>query len=396
MRILQINALYGSGSTGKIVKELHEYLQSKGANSYVAFSFGKRIKSNNVFKFTNLFETKISSLFAHFFGNYGFENFLATNKLIRFIKRVRPDIVHIHNIHSHDCDFKKLFNYLSGQNIRVVYSFHDCWALTGYCPHFEFACCEKWQKKCYGCPLYKQFSFFLDKSTQNHNKKIASLLNCEKLYLIAPSLWMSNVIGASFLKNKKTALIYNGVDLMVFKPTYGNTFNNIDRSKIIVLGVAFNFNVLKGIDDFVSLANMLSNKYLLVLVGNISDEVTVPENVITISKTNNKKELAELYTLADVYVNLTKQETSPLTNLESLACGTPVITYNSGGSPETIDDQTGIIVEKNNVKKVVEAIERFGKKDKTLSEKCLLRSKHFDKTNMNKHIYDFYTEILKD
>ena len=393
MKIVQINSTYGYGSTGKICEGISIFLTKKNIENYTIYSVnGKKDKIG--IKNTNNFYIKIQALKSKIFGNYGFNSKIATISIINKLEKIKPDIVHIHNIHGHDCNVEILFKYLKKKNIKIVWTFHDCWAFTGYCPHFDMIKCDKWKKTCNQCPLRKEYSWIFDRSAINfkRKKKIFSNLN---LTIVTPSSWLANLVKQSFLKDYPVEVINNGINLNIFKPIKSNfreKYNIMDKK--IVLGVAMPWSKKKGLDSFIELSRLLDNRYQIILVGtdNNIDKI-LPDNIISIHKTHNQEELAKIYSAADVFVNPTKEENYPTVNMETIACGTPVITYKTGGSPEILNTRTGIVTKINNVMDLKESIINIC--DNTKKFDSLKESINFkEEIKFNEYI-ELYKRILK-
>lgn len=392
MKIAQINLSYGFGSTGKIVLAISELLDEKNIENYVLYSGAESSKENGI-KYTNLFFKKVESLKSHIFGNYGFDAKVATKKLIAHLDKINPDIIHIHNIHSHDCNLELLFKYIKANNIKTYWTFHDCWAFTGYCYYFDMVNCDKWKDECKSCSQSRRFSWLLDCSNQNFNRK-KELFKGLDLTVITPSKWLADLVKQSFFKEYPVKVINNGIDLSVFKPTESDfRERNNCMDKFILLGVAFDWAERKGLDVFIELAERLEDKFQIVLVGINSKLARIlPDNIIVINKTNNQKELAEIYTAADLYVNPTREEVFGLVNIEALACGTPVITFNSGGSPECIDETCGVVVPKDDTEVLYNEILRICKSNPFTKGACINRASLFDLNNKFKEYVDLYEE----
>lgn len=378
MKIVQINATSGSGSTGKICVAVSQLLNERGIENYILYSLGKSDYEGAI-KFASKAGIKLGALRSRLLGNYGFGACISTSRLISRLKKIKPDVVHIHNIHSHDVNVKRLFAYLKKHpEIKVYYTFHDCWAFTGYCPHFDMVECDKWETGCEKCPTRKQYSWLFDRSKGIFEKKKRALLGVD-FTVITPSRWLADRTKRSFLKDKEVKVINNGIDLSVFKPTESDFREKYKiGNKNIVLGVAFGWSARKGLDAFLELSRDLSDEYQIVLVGTNSElDKGLPENIISIHKTANQEELAKIYTAADVLVNPTREETYPTVNMEALACGTPVITFKTGGSPEIIDEKTGIVVDKNDIIGLESAIIKICEGESRKSA-CLERARQFD------------------
>ena len=392
MKIVQINTTCGSGSTGKICVAVSELINEKNIENYILYSSGKSDYKFGI-KYMSSIEIKINALFSKILGNYGFNSKRATKRLISEIDKIKPDIVHLHNLHGHNCDLEMLFNYLKKENIKIFWTFHDCWAFTGYCPHFDMIGCNKWRSGCGNCLQKRSYSWIFDKSDKLFSKK-EKLLSCLDLTIITPSKWLASLVKESFLKSYPVRVINNGIDLSVFKPTEGN-FKEKDcfEDKKIVLGVAFGWGERKGLDVFIELSKRLDKKYQIVLVGtNDKIDKQLPNNIISIHRTQNQKELAEIYTAADVFVNPTREEVLGLTNIESLACGTPTITFNTGGSPECLDKSCGVVVPKNDIDAMKKEIVRICEEKPFSKEDCVAWAKYFNKDEKFKEYVNLYFE----
>ncbi|MGN1432188.1 MAG: glycosyltransferase [Ruminococcus sp.] len=381
MKIVQINSTYGIGSTGKICRDISELLTDKGVENYTLYTIGNS-DAPNAIKCSDRIYVKLQALKSRILGNYGFNSLHSTKKIISELDRIKPDVVHIHNIHSHDCNLEMLFDYFNSSRQKLIWTFHDCWAFTGYCPHFYMARCVKWENECNNCPLFRNYSFFADRSKILFEKK-RELLHDLELTIVTPSEWLAGLVKKSFLKNYPVRVINNGIDLDVFKPTK-NDFRskyNIHSDKHIILGVAFDWSERKGLDVFVQLAKRLNpDKFQIVLVGtnNKTDKV-LPQNIISVHRTQNQQELAGIYSEADLFVNPTREDNYPTVNMEAIACGTPVLTFNTGGSPEIIDEACGSIAEVDDIDTLENEIIRICEMKPYSSEMCLTKAKTFDK-----------------
>jgi glycosyltransferase involved in cell wall biosynthesis len=322
----------------------------------------------------------------------------ATIEFIDGVKELDPDIINLHNIHGYYINIEILFNYLKEANKPVVWTLHDCWSFTGHCAYFDYAGCNKWQKGCYKCPEKKSYpsSLVVDSSKKNYVSKKDIFTGVDNLTIVTPSNWLADLVKESYLKEYSVKVINNGIDLDVFKPTKGNFKDKYNlNNKYIILGVASAWDRRKGLKYFVKLADKVSEDEVIVLVGLTEKQINqIPQNIIGITRTNNVEELVDIYSSADVFVNPTLEDNFPTTNLEALACGTPVITFDTGGSPECIDSETGILVEKGNVDALLLAINKI--KSIVIDEKILLRrSKLFDKTNRFNDYIDVYKSLLE-
>ena len=327
-------------------------------------------------------EVKVQALKSRILGNYGFNSQRATNRLIKHLDTIKPDIIHLHNLHGHNVHIGKLFSYLKKKNIKIFWTFHDCWALTAYCPHYDMIGCTQWKSEgCSKCPQKKHYSWFLDRSNYLFEKK-KELFSGLDLTIIAPSKWLADQVKMSFLKDYEVKVINNGIDLEVFCPRESDfrKKNNLE-GKFVVLGVAFGWGPRKGLDVFIKLSKCLDDRFKIVLVG--TDEKidkTLPSNIISIHRTQNQAELAEIYTAADVFVNPTREENFPTTHMESLACGTPVIAFDTGGCAEMLNEKCGSVVDKNDVEVLAQRIISVCENHIYSAEACMARAKDFDQS----------------
>lgn len=381
-KLLLINVSANSGSTGRIAEEIGQAAQQHGYETYFAYGRIGRESTSKLIKIGNDLGVKEHGLESRLFDNHGFASRGATRKFIEEIERIQPDIVNIHNLHGYYINVEILFDYLATRHIPVVWTLHDCWPFTGHCAHFMRVGCEQWMSQCHNCPLKKAYpSAFIDKAARNFERKQRLFTSVENMTLVAPSTWMAENVRKSFLKAYPVMTINNGTDLKVFKPMPCEEARKkyAVEGKKVILGVASTWTKQKGLDDFVALDGMLGDEYKILLVGlNEAQMANLSKNIIGIRRTESVEELAELYSLADVFVNPTYIDNFPTTNIEALACGTPVITYKTGGSPEAIDGQTGMVVERGNIQQLKEAIEKICLED--LSVPCRQRAKaRFDK-----------------
>lgn len=392
MKIVQINATCGTGSTGKICASISEQLTASGIENDILYC-GVEHPFPQATRYAGKAEIKWQALKSRLFGNYGFNSLAATRRLIRILESISPDIVHLHNLHSHNCNLQLLLTYLRRSGVKVCWTFHDCWAFTAYCPHFDMAGCDKWQRGCGSCGMRKQFSWFLDRSAWLYRRKKELLLPLD-LTVISPSRWLAKQVKCSFLSEKPLKVIHNGIDLTVFYPRESDFRSRYScTEQYLVLGVAFGWGRRKGLDVFVELAKRLGEQYVIVLVGT-EDKIDkqLPGNVISIHRTNSQEELAQIYSAADVFVNPTREENYPTVNMEALACGTPVVTFDTGGSPELLDETCGVVVAKNDVDAMEREIRRICTQKSFCAEACLAKARAFDQ----KHCYAEYLQLYKD
>mgnify|MGYP003367141063 FL=1 len=364
---------------------IHNELTNENIDSYVIWGRGRKEKNNYEYKMSNKLSVYIHGLYTRFTDKTGFLSYIDTKKIIKKINKINPDIIHLHNIHGYYINIKMLFKYIKDNNIKVVWTFHDCWPFTGHCAYFDMVNCNKWMKECYNCPQINTYpKSIVDNSKWNYNMK-KEIFNYDNLTIVTPCKWLSELVKKSFFKNNDVEVIYNGIDKNIFKYTNNKYFKT---NKKIILGVASEWTERKGLKDFIKLDKILNhNKYQIVLVG--IDEKTkknIPNSIITISRTNNVNELVNIYSSAFVFFNPTYEDNFPTTNLEAMACKTPVITYNTGGSPESIENN-GFVIEKGNYEEVINILEKINIKVKY--------NNVFTKENMIKNYIELYKKINK-
>lgn len=400
MRILQINAGVNSGSTGRIAEDIGRVMLANGHESYIAYGRGNRTSSSQLIKIGNETDVYFHVLKTAVFDRHGFGSVSATKRLIAEIERINPDVIGLHNLHGYYINIELLFNCLKKKQLPVLWTLFDCWAFTGHCSYFDNIDCKKWISGCSECPKksYYPASYFLDNSKKNYAQKKELFNSLENLQLVVHSNWLNGLVQQSFLKNYKTNVIASGIDLDVFKPTLSDFKEKFGlQDKKIVLGCASIWDKRKGLDDFWQLTEMLSDEYQLILVGlNKNQLEQLDKRIIGFERTESVQQLAELYSIAAVFVNPTYQDNFPTTNLEALACGTPVITYNTGGSPEAIDDKTGFVVPKGDINALAIAIEKCCSVDKSIfSNLCRERAeKLYNKTGRYVDYLNIYSNLL--
>ena len=394
MRIVQINATCGIGSTGKICVGISRALTEAGVENHVlcsksnGYPLGIPCASPNYIT--------VQAIKSRIAGNYGFQSRRETKRIIRELDRLKPDIVHLHNIHGHDCDLHLLFSYFKERGTKLVWTFHDCWAFTAYCPYFTKVRCDKWKTGCEKCPQYRNYSFFFDRSKQLYRKK-KELLSGLDLTIVTPSQWLADLVRESFLKQYSVTVINNGIDLSVFSPRESDFRKKyrIPPEKHVLLGVAFDWEERKGLDVFLELSETLdADKYQIVLVGT-DDAVDkqLPTNIISIHRTQNQQELAEIYSAADLFLIPTREDNYPTVNMEALACGTPVLTFRTGGSPEMLDETCGAAVPCDDTEAFRREIFRICEQRLFPAERCVEKAREFDQNQKYKEYIELYERV---
>lgn len=401
-RLLQINPVIRvSTSTGRIMNEIGELAMQNGWESYIAYSRGRdgvRESKSKIIAVGSGLSVAWHGVMTRLFDRHGLASNIATRRFIRQIKSLKPDVIHIHNIHGYFLNYKLLFQFLSTSGIPVIWTVHDCWLYTGHCYYYSAVGCDKWQSGCGHCPQQRKFpaSLIVDRSAQNFKDKRQAFTSVSgpQFRIVPVSEWIRGQMAVSFLKDCDFQVIHNGIDLEVFKPVVQPDIKakyGIGDNQRIILGVASIWSREKGWDDFLALSRMLAEDEVIVLVG-VKEEAKgqLPANIIGISRTENIAELAALYSVADVFVNPTWQDNYPTVNLEAIACGTPVVTYRTGGSVEAITPKTGVVVEQGDVKALLSAIRQIEQNGKEYYQKPC---REYALENFNKQ--DRYADYLK-
>lgn len=359
-RILFINSVC-NGSTGTICKQLYSAAEKEGHECCIAYGRGNKPEGFNTIKIGNDFDTYMHVVRARLFDASGFGSKRATKQFIKDIEDFKPDIIHLHNIHGYYINIEILFKYLKEHpEIKKIWTLHDCWAFTGHCAYYTYYKCDKWKKGCKGNCINKNEypKSILSNIEKNYKRKKESFIGVENMVLISPSEWLKKEVHVSFLKEYKVETIHNGVDTNVFKHVNSNIEDKYSiKNKKIILGVASVWDRRKGLDVFIELSKVLEDEYKVVLIGLSEKQIRIiPNNVIGIKRTENVNELVEWYSAAYIYFNPTLEDNYPTTNLEAIACGTPVVTFDTGGSVESAFIDTSDLNSNSNIKEIINAI----------------------------------------
>lgn len=392
MKIFQINS-FGNLSTGRIACDIYRTLRENGHDGIVAYGRGKIAEDVASYRIGSRWSVYADGIMTRLMDRAGFYSKHTTKELIKKLIEYDPDIIHLHNLHGYYINIELLFNYLKESGKPVVWTLHDCWAFTGHCCYFDFVGCQKWATGCHHCEQRSGYpaSILVDASRSNWVRKRELFTSLDRMTIVTPSHWLADLVKRSFLRKYPVEVIHNGVDLNVFKPTYGNwAVSHHLENKKIVLGVASTWSKRKGLDDLIELSRLLPEEYQVVIVGlNDKQLKSLPLQVFGIRRTYDTRELAEIYTSAYVFVNPTYEDNFPNVNLEALACGTPVITYNTGGSPEVINGKNGCVVLKGNIDSLLHAVidDKYSSNEALRSSKNYAREKSYTEyLNLYKHI----------
>lgn len=393
MKVLQVNSVCGRGSTGRIVVGLHDALRARGDECRVAYGRGQHDPSVDAFKIGTPLSVSLHAGLSRLTDRQGFFSSGATRRLAAEIDEFRPDLIHLHNVHGYYLNLPLLFSTLQQSSAGVIWTLHDCWAFTGHCAYFDFAGCDKWRTHCENCPQKRAYptSYGLDSSKRNYDDKRRLTATMANLTLVTPSDWLAGLVGQSFLKNHPLEVIKNGVDQNSFQPmaTDFKAKHGIE-GRFVVLGVASPWSERKGVQDFVRLRQRLGADYVIVLVGVDPDLARrLPSSFITVARTDSPRELASIYSAADVFFNPTYEDNYPTTNLEAISCGTPVVTYDTGGSPESVKEGLGYVVPVGDLERAAQAMEQIRRTPHTLH----MPQMEFDERLMTKHYVELYDRI---
>jgi len=383
LKILQINTVCGSGSVGRIAVDIYHTLEKNGDKGMIAYGRRTAPEGIRAFRFGSPLDMGAHVLSTFFRGEHGFASGRQTKRLIGRIRKWNPDVIHLQNIHGFVLQVEILFAYLKEAGKPVVWTLHDCWPYTGHCAFYDYTACEGWKTGCRACREYQRtypYALFRNHTIQNYERKRTAFTGVADLTIVTPSRWLAGEVKQSFLKEYPVQVIPNGIDRKCFRPVKSLLRQRLGlEGRFVILGVANVWERRKGLEYFVKLSGRLSGEYKVILIGLSKKQIkSLPENIIGLERTSSAEELAEYYSMADVFVNATLEDNFPTTNLEALACGTPVITFNTGGSPESVDESCGQVVPKGDTEALIKAI-RQEREAPRQSESCLKRAERYEK-----------------
>lgn len=386
-KLVQINVVC-NGSTGKIMCDIAKKAEKDGFKSYIFYGRGNPNKELNCTRIGNNPSTYFHVFLTRFFNKHGHGSYFATKKLVRELKKITPDIIHLHNIHGYYINYKVLFNYLKTSKAKKIWTLHDCLAFTGHCSHFTAIKCDRWKKICYSCLQVRDYpkSWFYDTSKKEYLFKKKIFSNVPNMTIVTVSNWLENLVRQSFLKEYKITTITNGLNLEIFNPDYDERIKekyNIPKHQKILLGVSSIWDKRKGLDLFYELSLIIPDNYVIVLVGLNKEQIKkLPTKIVGIERTDNQKELVKLYSIADVFVNPSLEETFSLVTIEAMACGIPAVVCNTSAIKDLIVDNVGLVVDKYSSKDYLEKV-----------NKILTRNKNYYIPYLENHVLK-YTEEL--
>lgn len=400
MKVLQVNAVGGISSTGRNCYEISNYLHLQGDTCYTVYSAGKATSFS--YHIASRAECKLHALLSRLTGLEGYYSPISTAKLLRLIRKLKPDIVHLNNLHANYLNINKLLHYLASHDVPTVVTLHDCWVYTGKCTHYTSICCNKWQSGCFDCPKLKEDipSWFFDRTSKIWRDKKRGWLSIPRLAVIGVSDWITNEAKKSpmFANAQIIRRIYNWIDLSVFHHIdSAQAKRNLGlEGKRIILGVASGWSDKKGLDKYLQLSAMLHEDEYIVLVGKMP-EISLLGNIISIPATDNMEELVTYYNAADVFLQLSKEETFGKVVAEALACGTPVVTNAETANPELVDSSCGIVLTSDAPADILDAVRRILRNDKNkYSLFCQIRAREmFDKEKNILQYCNLYLELFE-
>ena len=406
-KLFQINTCINH-STGNITQQIGETAIANGWESWIAYSArSTEVPSkSHLIKIGSKFDTYWHAMATRLFDIHGMSSTAATRSLVRKIAEIDPDIVQLHIVHGYYLDIRVLFQYLNSRKKPFVWTFHDCWSMTGHCAHFDSIKCMKWKAGCHDCEIKREYpaSKLFDRSKQNYYFKKYIFSKCDNLTIVPVSDWLNGVVKESFLNKIPTRVIKNGIDLSVFEYSKSSLREKLGiGDRFVILGVATGWYEgagLKRLKEFLKLSQFLDDDYVIILIGLESYQTkSLPANVIGLQRTVNQKELAEYYSIADVFINPTYQDSLPTVNMESQACGTPVITYRTGGSPELLTPDTGWIVDRGDIEAIVGIIKKYSltsEEERKFKSTCCINNAiaNFNKDDRFKEYIDLYNSLI--
>ena len=400
-KLLQIADSVNSGSVGRIADQIGETVMRRGWESYIAYARVCNPSKSKTIKIGDRLGLYWHGIMTRLFDRHCLHSINATKKLIRQIKEISPDVIQLHHIHGYFLNMRVLFDYLSSVDIPIIWVFHDCWSMTGHCAYFDYVGCERWKTGCFDCPEKKSYptSLLFDRSRRNYIEKRELFTSVKNMTIVPVSNWLGNIVKESFLSKYDVQVIHNGIDISKFQPLQSNIKERYGISdKNVVLGVASPWGRRKGLEDFFELHRHISHdEYQIVLIGLSEVQIKqLPNGIIGLTRTESVEELAKGYSVADVFVNPTYEDTYPTTNLEAISCGTPVITYRTGGSPESVTSHTGRVVEQGDVESVVKAVKELCAEDReAVRDACREYAEvHFDKKECFKKYLELYEKLI--
>lgn len=400
MRVVQLNSVCGVGSTGRIVLDIQRGLENEGHEGYVFYGRGQKSADDRHVYTGSRFSTYAHVALTRLLDRHGLGSRLATVHLVTQIESLDANIIHLHNIHGYYVNIDVLFGYLRAAGKPLIWTLHDCWAFTGHCSYFDYVGCEKWRTGCFGCPQKKGYpaSFLLDNSRDNYRLKKRLFAGLDRTTIVTPSKWLRDLVAESFLGQYPVEVINNGIDTERFRPVRGSFRSKYGiEDRFVILGVASVWDRRKGLQYLIELSGMLGDAATIVIVGLTERQKRqLPRRMIGVTRTHSVDELVEIYSCADVFVNPTLEDNFPTTNLEAMACGTPVVTFDTGGSAESLGTDCGVVVAQKESSALMSAIQTIKTNGKgTYLAHCLKRVRdRFNRGSMTTRYLDLYHRVV--
>lgn len=369
MKLLLINSFCGIGSSGKQCMDIATSYEKDGYEVKIAYGRGDYVPEE-CYEYAVRIGSDLDNLLhkagTRLTDRHGTFSKRATKSFLEWADEFDPDMVWLHNIHGYYLNYRMLFDWIKKRpDMKVRWTIHDCWPITGHCLYFSYEGCDKWtvdggDKRlkdakfpgCSKCPQRSLYpgSWFIDASAENYADKKKTFTGVKDMAIIASSAWQKEIISHSFLNEYPVQVVYNKVDTNVFKPTQSDfrSKHGIPKGAFMILGVANVWGPSKGLNDFIELAartggepesknRRFSKKVKIVLIGLSEAQIKkLPSGIVALPRIKSSREMAGIYSAADVVVNPTYEADYPTVILEAEACGTPVITYDTGGCSEAI------------------------------------------------------------
>lgn len=401
MKVMQINAVYGVGSTGIIVEDLHKLSLENGIESYVSYSTTNKnpAEIKNGYVIGGILGKKTHAVLSRIGGKQAYFSSFSTKKLIKYIEKVNPDIIQFHNLHSNYVNLNMLLEYLATTNIKVILTMHDCWFYTGGCFHYIANGCYKWLESCGNCPkkLQDTPAYLKDNSAQILEDRKKYFGKIKNLYVVGVSQWIASEAKKTFFKEENVLTINNGIDTEFFVPTPSDFRKKHGlEDKFLILAPANKWLKPINKETFDTVSRNLPSDSVIVMLGcTESQKRDLPSNVLALDYIRDRDELRKVYSACDVFANCTREDTLPTINLEIQSCGTPVVTYRNTGAQETVDNKCGFSVENGNEKEFLEAILNIKAKGKEhFSTDCVKWIKeNFDRDEKYMKYISFYKNL---
>ena len=397
-KLLQINSVVNTGSTGRIAEQLGQLAITQGWESYIAYGREARESKSQLIRIGNKNDVYLHAITSMLMDNQGLMSKRATRQILEKVEVIKPDIVHLHNIHGYYINYPMLFRYLKNNNIPTVITMHDFWLMTGHCAYIN-KICNRWKIGCGDCPRLNQYPVaMVDRSAKNWQIKATFFADMPNVILIPVSHWLGRFVDESLLKYVKQRVIYNGIDTDIFKPytKHEQTIQGIDWNRFTIMTIATRWTNSNGYREVIKLSEFLPTDCQIVMVGLNEEQLKdIPKNIIGYKKTEKFSQLQELYTKSDVIFNPNTEVTFGLVTVEAMACGTPAIVLRDTAGEELVNEQTGFVVDKvEDVVKLIPTIKAMN--NEHTSDFCRQRVKGlFEADKQFQKYLDLYKTLIE-